>query len=469
MSISPIALNAVKAARLTLARTGRVLSMLGLGVLPSLVLGTSIPAWAATITAASCSWADVESAVGKAVDGDKVVVPAGTCTWAKPLFIQNKILTLQGAGIGQTVLIDGTSKQFDANFNVSMLVIQAKVGGTTRVTGFTFDGGTGVVDPNNRGTIEIRGTSKTFRLDNCRFLVKRTAGLVVRGWVYGVVDHNQFDIIDTQATGGTSIAIYVHNGETYNGQGMYGDGSWADAPSLGTADALFIEDTTFTGPVQTGSRASVALDGWRGGRVVFRYNTSNETIGVSTHGTASPGRWRGMYQHEIYNNTFKRTGIQWPGAIAISSGIAVSFNNTVKGNFREVGNYNVRRVDTAYAPWGRCDGTSPWDQNMPGQKGYACLDQLGRGRGDVIAGDTPINQVIGIAAFPRQVVEPAYAWNNTLNGAPAGMVSERPDWIVEGRDFFNTVKPGYKPYSYPHPLVSGSTIAPSPPSNLTVR
>ena len=69
-----------------------------------------VGALAATRTAASCSRADVATAVNSAGDGDTIVIPAGTCTWTTNLTISNKILTLQGAGMDQTVIVDGVSK-----------------------------------------------------------------------------------------------------------------------------------------------------------------------------------------------------------------------------------------------------------------------------------------------------------------------------------------------------------------------
>jgi hypothetical protein len=86
------------------------------------------------------------------------------------------------------------------------------------------------------------------------------------------------------------------------------------------------------------------------------------------------------------------------------------------------------------------------------------LDQPGRGQGDLLSGAPPVP-----VAWPNQVSEPIYSWGNTLNGAPVGIGSSYPT-IQENRDFFNnTVKPGYVPYRYPHPLVSMNAGSPPPP------
>jgi hypothetical protein len=82
------------------------------------------------------------------------------------------------------------------------------------------------------------------------------------------------------------------------------------------------------------------------------------------------------------------------------------------------------------------------------------LDQPGRGKGSLITADDP--SASGVS-WPNQALDPVYSWNNkrAADGSNVDLVSAEPT-IQEGRDFFNnTAKPGYKPYVYPHPLVSG--------------
>ena len=90
------------------------------------------------------------------------------------------------------------------------------------------------------------------------------------------------------------------------------------------------------------------------------------------------------------------------------------------------------------------------------------LDQPGRGKGDLIAGSTPVNMTMGGMSWPRQALEPVYCWNNTVNGSPVEVASNYPT-LAENRDFYNAPMPNYKPYTYPHPLTG-----PAPPTNLTV-
>jgi hypothetical protein len=77
------------------------------------------------------------------------------------------------------------------------------------------------------------------------------------------------------------------------------------------------------------------------------------------------------------------------------------------------------------------------------------LDQPGRGRSDYV-GPTDNPRV----AWPHQTLEPCYSWNNTLNGSPVNFPNDGAhDCLRENIDFYNnTPMPGYKPYTYPHPL-----------------
>ena len=85
------------------------------------------------------------------------------------------------------------------------------------------------------------------------------------------------------------------------------------------------------------------------------------------------------------------------------------------------------------------------------------------------------NVALGGTNWPRQVSEPLYIWGYTLNGTVTGGESDYPN-IQSGRDFINgTVKPGYTPYTYPHPLTvvsntstNTSTNSPIPPTNLHI-
>lgn len=414
----------------------------------------SANAYAATRTAASCSRTDVASAVNSASDGDTIVIPAGTCTWTANLTITGKILVLQGAGIDRTVIIDGVSK--DGYPNVpQMFIYNTKPGGLTRITGMTFTGGA-ITDPYNKGMVEISGNSDQFRMDNVKIHTTQTAGLMFHGNVRGIVDHSVFRLTNWK------FGIYVFH-ETWNNSGDFGDASYADDSHFGTNKAIFIEDNVFES-----ADPAVAIDGWSGSRVVFRYNRLRNAI-FANHGTESPGRWRSQRVFEVYGNTFTNDSLQYPQLIGIRGGTGVVFNNTAtttgNGFANHVTDLSNFRSNSSFPPWGQCDGSNKWDGNQ-GSAGYPCLDQPGRGRGSLLSGVDPTP-----AAWVTAILDPIYAWNNTLNGQVSPMLSNTAV-IVEGRDFFNAPKPNYTPYTYPHPLVSGqSTTAPTgptPPPNVRI-
>ena len=89
---------------------------------------------------------------------------------------------------------------------------------------------------------------------------------------------------------------------------------------------------------------------------------------------------------------------------------------------------------------------SVWDGNTL-SNGYPCLDQAGRGQGDLLIGDHPNNKTnaaLNAQAWPRQAHEPIYAWNNQGNIAAGWGGTPGVDFIsnisgnriMENRDFY---------------------------------
>jgi hypothetical protein len=125
------------------------------------------------------------------------------------------------------------------------------------------------------------------------------------------------------------------------------------------------------------------------------------------------------------------------------------------------------------------------------------IDQPGRGKCDAITGGwnqggETINSTTGTIAWTHQAQEPIYNWNNIYNGTESlnvtafGVSDPANRIFVAGRDYFNTANGASHaavvakyvaalngvnyvgPYTYPHPLQSGSA-APSAPTNLRVH
>lgn len=482
------------------------------------------PACAATITAATGNADDVQAALDAAQDGDIVQVPAGTYAWSKAvkLGVTNwvggkavatgqKHLTLQGAGIDQTIIVNEVPRHPNS-IDDALFVIHTAEGKPFRLTGMTLKGGT--TETGYTGAVRIVGTDKHLRIDHVKFDRLQTRGLHISGDIYGVIDHCEF-IINAWVQ-----AIWIGH-SAWGGQ-SYGDGSWASALTLGTEKAIYIEDNLFR--AEGAATATATVDSWMGGRWVFRHNqVENMTIG--NHGTESSGRWRGCFSMEIYDNTFHRSDPAHWWAVGMSrSGTCVMFNNVITGTYDSLFVLDNFREFHSFAFWGACDGTGVYDLNdgvvydsgthtgangaavltatgknwKPNQwVGYSvhnirrgdscrivsntadaitvfpdsytrtagpftwntgdefkimrakvCLDGIGRATGLLLSGEgQPVPQ-----KWPEQILEPVYEWGNTLNGADADIRS-RAGLALEGRELYNdTPRPGYKPYPYPHPL-----------------
>lgn len=389
------------------------------------------PAVAATINATTCSRADVGAAVGKAVTGDTVAIPAGTCAWTSTLGI-DKGITLRGAGIDATVLVDEVPR------TAGGVLLSASGAAPWHLTGFTIRRGT-ITEVQYQGTIIVSGQSKEWRISHVKFSRPAASnGIRIYGNALGVVDHCIFDM-----DGGNGILVW---NDTWGGR-RYGDGSWSDPLYLGTDKAIYIEDNVFT------NTWGGAVDHGGGARIVFRHNKVNHAY-LHNHGTESTGRYRSARSFEVYNNTFSYVDAsQWFTAVYLRGGTGVIFNNTFTGYSSAIQVLNFRS-DNTYSIWGKCDGTSSYDGNQQ-SNGYPCLDQLGRGTGSLIDGDTPTP-----LTWPGQVLDPLHVWGNRLNGGQAGsgVVVSRSSVLVRGRDYYdNVARPNYTPYTYPHPLTTGET------------
>lgn len=414
-----------------------------------ILLCGAYPLEAATLTSASCSRADVGDAVNRANNGDTILIPSGRCTWTTNLTIKGKYLTLRGAGIDQTVITDGISKAAFPNIQ-QVLVWKTVAGGLTRVAGITFTGGT-LPDVNNKGMVLIEGTSHSFRIDHCKFIPSQTSALFVIGDLWGVVDHNVFDLSANHGYG-----IYVQ------GAG-YGDASWAVGSTLGTEQNVFVEDNIFSQDQSVGYFYP-AQDGWSGHRIVVRYNTFNATK-AANHGTETGHRWRGARQYEYYNNTWTldMQGNNEPAAISIRGGTGVIYNNSAtvtNGKVYNFAEFKYFRFWSDYPTWGKCP--SVWDRGPD-----RCLDQTGVGQGLLLSGTKPTPQ-----GWPQQVDDPAYVWNNKINGTISNPISQTPTVVRIGRDIILSPKPDYEPYTYPHPLTSSPEATPTQltsPTDLTIK
>ena len=451
-------------------------------------------------------------------DGDTIIIPAGSFNWTTGVTI-TKGITLQGAGVGQTIIND--------NGQSGRLVgVTLAANNVTRITGIDFENGTRgnpVFAP--EGILHVDGDNRNggqFRFDHCKWQVK---GPIVCDAVIGVIDHNTFpaDV--------WTPPIYP---DAYRWNGLdNGDGAWADATQFGSDRFLFIEDNVFT---KTTAATYAITDSEGGGRFVIRHNQILKGGLVATHGTESTGRPRGARAVEVYSNTFEGGGVnKFVGDLR--SGVLLFHSNTVSGYWGFLANFEMKNMRNVFpfSPWGGADGVNPLDSNSPtvyytgtvtatigtnltvggvpftpNQYALFVVRRLTGGSGTMnygeIVGNTantitwsgsgfgpPMSVAVGdtveirkvnfaldqpgraggspLTSFPptlpagwnNQVTEACYSWNNdcTDNGHANVPLGAGAGIKNNGVTVNGTPMPGYTPYTYPHPL-TGATPAPTP-------
>ena len=393
----------------------------------------------------------VWDAIDAAKDGDVVQLPAGTAVWKRGWnsghWAKMKAITIQGAGIDETIIrTDTTTAPGDKAF-----VLNGVEGKPFRITGITFDG-TGFANAGTwAGEVVINGNCKNFRVDHCKFL-NMDHMMTITGDTFGLVDHCKFHALKKNRLAQT---IYC--------QGP-GKVAFTRPLTLGTAQAVYFEDNEvrFSPEVVNTDGNNPWIVPYSGARVVIRHNTIvNSQLEIYR---VRPGAL-GSQSAEIYDNTFSAEGLKMgrpQGFIFIAGGVALVFNNKVMGT-----TFNTRTIQVSHersfgpiGEFGICDGTNPIDGNQipAGQKGagYPAFGQPGRA-----------TDADGDGVFEPS---PCFAWNNTLNGAKLNMVlrpwanheheAKQAEHVKEGRDFFNE-KPRpeyYRPYIYPHPLQKGAAL-----------
>lgn len=359
-------------------------------------VGSSL-AYPDTHTAASCSATNVAAAIAAAANGDDVVIPAGTCTWSSVVTI-SKPITLRGSGKDITTITLSPTGWNGA------IVVNAHATLNTRISNMTLSGGGYLIGVNG-----AYSNSGKVRIDNIKTAPSGN-GFVV--WF-----SNQPGLIDNCQITFSGMQEIIH---------VFGDdsASWARASNMGTGDMLIVENNTFTA---TSGAGPSALTSFEGSRWTFRYNHIYAAI-IDTHPGWVFGHTYGGRQWEIYNNTW-HTKVYALGDL--KAGTGVIFNNTSL-----VGGTIGFHLPTLQMSPCCC---------VSNLNGTYCTQRPGFGGG--------------------QIPEPIYVWNNT--GMSVGPASDSYGTACDSTcgghqthsqavrlniEYYNTAKPGYTPYTYPHPL-----------------
>jgi hypothetical protein len=379
----------------------------------------------ATYYAADLTHENVQDAISSCAAGDTLVLPSGSATWDLRVTCHVGI-NIVGPGTGSCFIWSTTATNGSGAKAPCFLVTLTVATQHFDLRDITFDGTLVSYD----GIIKISGlTSDTFYVHHCKFqnLTHRTLSPIN---IYGVIASNTFE-----AGGGTEA-----QGVSVFGDLSLGTTSWGRGLTLGTKNAVYIEDNLFDFDVDNDG----ALDAYGGARYVFRYNTLYNTH-LGHHG-ADSGGYHSVYSWEVYNNTIISSvdlGGKWFGS---RGGTGVVYNNMATADGTEQAVLSNYRSDAAYAPWGICNGLNPIDGNDD-SSGYPCFEQNGMTGAD---GTTPA---------------PIYCWDNIVNSVTGTMVvtddvtatDGSGNYMVdlhiqENRDFYNSTSPTYIPYTYPHPL-----------------
>ena len=421
----------------------------------------SSPIWNSTPDSAS-----LQACINSAVAGDTINISGVSATWGLNAVSINKAITLNGAGMGITVITETGNPTFNVTKPSS---------GVLRIKNMTFSSATGAGNLPHPLTINGGWPSN---------------GAVVFQSVEFITNNDTS--IDNFVAGGVIFSLINWHSTTYGDffmtiKDLTHTSSWTTANSLGTNDTTgllnnYVEDSTFNGG------ANGVFDCDDNCRIVVRHNTFKESGGFNSHGhDSSP---YGMREFEIYNNNFTfpdKTCANGTTSLSninqyiwIRGASGVIYNNQTDSLFS--GCWNDK-------PEARFNNRGAED-DRPG--GISC------------AADTyPVSHQLGqdnngVSDFTN----PIYLWGNTSNdGADSGgtwqvAVSSGWGWgnpcsfnwntyFLWGRDAINTTvgsitlsanggtvdgsggtpKPGYTAYPYPHPLVAGQptlSFSPSP-------
>jgi hypothetical protein len=388
---------------------------LGLALIGAMAI-CSTGSSASIISAKSGSSADIQAAIDLAATGDTVAIPAGRFLFTGQVYAPDGI-HIAGAGRDSTYLI----KSDDLSEWHAMITVDSKTGQPFIFSGITLQGRLDALQGANRTTTQtkvkdqglvIKGAAKDIQIFDSRFTKFLRAGIEFAGQSgtnpgnpTGVIYHNEF----------------IDNWYLYLGYGIAIDGDpggWNGPATLGSAEAVFIEDNLFDR-----NRHCVAADD--GAIYVARYNrvkdNYQDAAAFDAHGL-TPSWPRGTRSVEIYKNVVTNAITRWAGA-GIRGGGGVIWGNTWKG----VSHGIVLSLEIPPV-------TKPLTI-------YPALDQIGNPDG-------------------------LYIWDNTGSGEDVYKVATRDShgidyWLRENRDYFLAPKAGYRPYEYPHPL-----RAQTPPNTL---
>lgn len=481
------------------------------GILVVAVLSWTVPAVAVDHAAATCSAADVQAKIDLAADGDRVLIPAGDCTWSTHVTIPNtKGIKLKGAGQGVTIIRHNVTSFVSGYMGGMLSVWVAPSNSVVEISDFTIEG-----NGKSSAKIAFQGAGlDRYRVHHVSLNNNAGTGMFQMPDMDGTNElSGLWDHMTCYGLAGAHC-IQMQGQHVSSGQGQF-----TRPIQFGTNHMTYIEDSTIS---YLESPADGGADNYSGARVVARYNTViNTELTGAGHGADSA--LRGVHSYETYRNALT---MNYPPGWAVTnqrSGVGIEFDNTATGTYSNF-NYTIyRRPGVQPDSWwtlhgGDCDGTNPWDGNIGGAgrpAGYPCLDQQGWFFGQGPNGTKTLtpqyffrNKINGVLVDPQggtgvemtagyiqknvefySDVDASCSGASCSTGVGIGPLASRPPNCAPGVGYWATDQgtwnkaagtPGgqgqlykctapntwslyYTPYTYPHPLQATSNASPPPP------
>lgn len=471
-----------------------ILCILGITLITTITLGaTSVKA---ACTGSSPTWtstpddASIRSCVSQASRGDTINVAAGggTASWSSSVTL-TKGVSLIGPGrdslevsrSGNLITISPDSTAIANSENI-------------KVSGFTFNANNSaavmmqIIGANATGTKPHRNVI----IGDNRFKNSTLEAIHGRGQTRGVIYNNIFDR--------TNMVFRPWGNDDYREQQ---NGSYP--PAFGTTDNLYFEDNSITCSTSVSGGDPGWIESGQGGRMVVRYNTwtltnCSQQEWVDIHGqqnwSGGSGGQTGTMVTEFYGNKCS-TNCKGYRGINHRGGWGLFFNNTSTGSggmSHQINQYNTgdaggsgcnNQVANGGGGYnGQINNTYFWNLthngvNNPGTQGplgdgcdisqnrdywfdniscTASACNAGIGRGTVPpSGTCTVGVGYWVASTPGVTTDPSVIQNGTFYKCTST----------------NAWSSYFKPFTYPHPLRSGSgsspaTSPPSSPSGLRV-
>lgn len=337
---------------------------------------------------------DLNSVISGATSGDLIEFPAsgGPFTYTTDVTQpSNKWLRIYLNG--RTVNLNGCKWRLNAH---ATGVHECYGGRVNRA--YTSDPNNGAFVINDeRGSAAIRVHHMTFGASG---LNGDETYMSIQGRGPGLLDNCAF--VDME---GAQEFIHVDGWNAGDATGWNND---AGSALAGSANIFYFEFNTCT---NSASQSNVAwIQSYKGARICYRYNVFDH-VNVDVHGTPDEvgGRWWEFY-YNLWQNTVG--GIGSSPCMNIRGGSGVCHNNTATGS--------------GY--------TKQIQMCEEDNDAYPALYQVGRGL--------------------SQALDPAYIWDNTgITAVPDACDAPEIIGMVQlNRDYYESARPGYTAYTYPHPL-----------------